>query len=138
MGVHPAALSEGGLERAIAELGAESHVPVAARVVPGRFDTETETAAYFACAEALANVAKHAEASRVEVRIEREGERLFVDIRDDGIGGARAEGAGLRGLADRAEALGGRLAVQSPEGAGTRVLVELPLVKPREGEGGRV
>jgi signal transduction histidine kinase len=135
LGVHPAALADGGLERALAELAAESAVSIEARVVSERFETEIETAAYFACAEALANVAKHAEASRVEVRIERQGERLNVEVRDDGVGGARDDGSGLRGLADRVEALGGRLSVHSPRGVGTSLLVELPLIAARAAEG---
>jgi signal transduction histidine kinase len=105
------------------------------RVVSERFETAIETAAYFACAEALANVAKHAKASRVDVRIERQGERLVVEVRDDGVGGAREEGSGLRGLADRVEALGGRLSVHSPTGGGTCLRAELPRVAAREAEG---
>jgi signal transduction histidine kinase len=135
MGIHPAALTDGGLERAVAELAAESAVPIEARVVSERFGTEIETAAYFASAEALANVAKHADACHVEVRIERQGERLIVQVRDDGVGGARDDGSGLRGLADRVEALGGRLSVHSPRGVGTSLLVELPLIAARAAEG---
>ena len=135
MGVHPAALADGGLERALAELAAESAAPIEAHVVSERFGTEIETAAYFACAEALANVAKHAAASRVEVRVERQGERLVVEVRDDGVGGARDDGSGLRGLADRVEALGGRLERSQPQGRRHLLLVELPLVAARAAEG---
>jgi signal transduction histidine kinase len=135
LGVHPAALADGGLERALAEVAAESAVPIEMRVVSERFETAIETAAYFACAEALANVAKHAKASRVDVRVERQDERLVVEVRDDGAGGAREEGSGLRGLADRVEALGGRFSVHSPTGGGTCLRAELPLVAAREAEG---
>jgi signal transduction histidine kinase len=78
------------------------------------------------CAESLTNVAKHAEASRVHIGITQEGGQLTV-VADDGIGGADpSRSSGLRGLADRVEALGGRLAVDSPPGGGTRVMAELP------------
>jgi signal transduction histidine kinase len=79
------------------------------------------------CAEALTNVAKYATATRVTIAVRREPGRLTVAIADDGAGGADpAGGTGLRGLADRVEALGGRLSVDSPRGAGTRLVAELP------------
>jgi signal transduction histidine kinase len=93
-----------------------------------RFPAPIEAAAYFICSEALANVAKYGRASRVEVRVVREDRRLTVEVSDDGVGGADpSAGSGLRGLADRVEALGGRLRVESPPGSGTRLLAELPI-----------
>jgi signal transduction histidine kinase len=92
-----------------------------------RAPAPVEAAAYFVCAEALTNVAKYADATRVTVEARRDGGRLTVTITDDGAGGADPErGSGLRGLADRVEALGGRLSVESPPGAGTRLVAELP------------
>jgi signal transduction histidine kinase len=86
-----------------------------------------EFAAYFVASEALANVAKYAEATAVSVRVWRTGAAASIEISDDGVGGAdRARGTGLRGLADRVEALDGRLRVVSPPGAGTVVTAELP------------
>jgi signal transduction histidine kinase len=84
-------------------------------------------AAYFVCSEALANVAKYADASRVVVDIAARDAALVVSVRDDGRGGAVVEdGSGLRGLVDRVEALGGRLTVRSPAGEGTLIVAELP------------
>jgi signal transduction histidine kinase len=85
-----------------------------------------EAAAYFVCSEALANAAKHAQTDSARVEAVVDGERLRLSVSDDGAGGADAEGAGMRGLADRVEALGGRLEVESPPGRGTRVLAEIP------------
>jgi signal transduction histidine kinase len=96
-------------------------------VPASRFPPAVEAAAYFVCAESLTNVAKHAAASQVHIGVTQESGRLRVVIADDGIGGADpSRSSGLRGLADRVEALGGSLAVQSPPGAGTRVVAELP------------
>jgi signal transduction histidine kinase len=86
-----------------------------------------ELVAYYVCSEALANVAKYADASRVRVGVVATDAELRVVVRDDGVGGADARrGSGLRGLADRVEALGGRLLVESPERGGTRVEAVLP------------
>ena len=86
-----------------------------------------EAAAYFVVSEALANIAKHAEASTVRIRVQRTDGRAVVEIADDGIGGADGtRGTGLRGLADRVDALGGRLRVESPPGRGTLVHAEIP------------
>ena len=94
-------------------------MPVELRVDEGRSPAPVEAAAYFVCAEALTNVAKYAGASAVRIDVERSHERLRVAIADDGGGGADPErGSGLRGLADRVEALGGRLSVDSPPGRG--------------------
>ena len=126
-GIHPAALTEGGLGAALPELASRSSVPVELRADAGRAPAPVEAAAYFVCAEALTNVAKYARAARVTIEARREPGRLVVAIADDGAGGADpARGSGLRGLADRVEALGGRLSVESPPGAGTRLEAELP------------
>jgi signal transduction histidine kinase len=93
----------------------------------GRLDPTVEAAVYFLCSEALANVGKYAEASQVTIDVARLDERVVVSIEDDGIGGADASrGSGLRGLADRVEALGGQLSVRSPMGGGTRLDAAIP------------
>jgi signal transduction histidine kinase len=126
-GIHPVALTEGGLAAALPDLAGRSAVPVELRVDPGRAPAPVEAAAYFVCAEALTNVAKYAGATRVTIEVRGEPGRLVVKIADDGAGGADpGRGSGLRGLADRVEALGGRLSVESPPGAGTRLVAELP------------
>jgi signal transduction histidine kinase len=87
-----------------------------------------ESAAYYITAEALTNVAKYARASRASVALSADGNRLYVEVSDDGVGGADATaGSGLRGLRDRVDALDGRLEIESPPGAGTTLRVELPL-----------
>jgi signal transduction histidine kinase len=92
-----------------------------------RFQDHLETAAYFVASEALANAAKHAQASQVTVTASRQNGSLLVCVRDNGVGGARpAEGSGLGGMTDRVAALGGSLSVDSPPGQGTVVTVELP------------
>src|SRR5215472_16899290 len=126
-GIHPVTLTVRGLQGAVGELAGRSPVTVAVAVPATRFPPAVEAAAYFVCSESLTNVAKHAEASQVHIIITQENGRLRVVIADDGIGGADpSRSSGLRGLADRVEALGGSLAVQSPPGGGTRVMAELP------------
>jgi len=126
-GVHPAALTDGGLMPAIAALADRSPVPVAVQGELGRLSPALEAALFFVCSEALANAAKHADASRITVDVRQEAGRVAVSISDDGVGGADPRGgSGLRGLADRIDALGGRLAVESPPGGGTRVTARLP------------
>src|SRR5215467_6514611 len=126
-GMHPATLTEHGLREAVRELAGRSPVTVEVAVPATRFPPAIEAAAYFVCAESLTNVAKHAVASQVHLSITQENGRLRVAIADDGIGGADpSRSSGLRGLADRVEALGGSLAVKSPPGGGTRVVAELP------------
>jgi signal transduction histidine kinase len=94
----------------------------------GRFAPAHELVAYFVCSEALANVAKYADASQARVTVVASEDELRVRVGDDGVGGADARrGSGLRGLADRVEALGGRLRVDSPPGGGTRVEAILPI-----------
>jgi signal transduction histidine kinase len=126
-GIHPAALTSGGLAGALSELAGRAPVPVALDVTESRFPSAVEVAAYFVCAEALTNVAKYAGASRASVDVRGGDGRLVVAVVDDGVGGADAKrGSGLHGLADRVEALGGRLAVDSPAGGGTRLVAEIP------------
>jgi signal transduction histidine kinase len=128
VGIHPPALTAGGLPAALPELVQLSPVPVSLSVPPDRFPANVETAGYFVCSEALANIASHARASHGWIRVWQQDRRLQMEIRDDGIGGARVGGgSGLRGLADRVAALGGVLSVDSPPASGTRLTVNLPL-----------
>jgi signal transduction histidine kinase len=127
--MHPANLAEGGLLLALKALARRAPIPVELNVRTDRQLPEpTEIAAYYVVAEALTNAAKHAHASMVDIDIDIADGVLRVRVCDDGRGGADfAGGSGLVGLKDRAEALGGRLGVQSPSGAGTTVHAELPL-----------
>jgi PAS domain S-box-containing protein len=128
-GLHPAILSDLGLGPALETLAERAPVPVAVDVALDgeRLPEPVEAAAYYVVAEALTNMAKYAKASEARVRVGRADGRAFVEVADDGVGGADAKGgSGLRGLVDRVEALGGRLTVTSPAGAGTRVRAELP------------
>ena len=128
-GIHPAVLSERGLGPALAALVDRAPVEVALHEPPAeRLPEPVEAAAYYLVAEALTNVAKYAGASHVDVSVTRDGQRAVVVVSDDGVGGADASyGSGLRGLADRIEALGGRLRVESPSGGGTRIAAEIPV-----------
>jgi signal transduction histidine kinase len=127
-GIHPAVVSGHGLAVALEQLAARAPVPV--RVTVGmaeRPPASVEVAAYFLVSESLANIAKHACASSATIAINRAGERVVIEIVDDGVGGADTErGSGLRGLADRVEALGGWLRIWSPSGGGTRIRAEIP------------
>jgi signal transduction histidine kinase len=127
-GLHPAVLSTCGLEAAVESVVARSPLPVTlAAEVGQRSPAPVEVAAYYVVCEALTNVAKYAGAASAAVTIVRQGRRLVVEVIDDGAGGADPEGgSGLRGLADRVEALGGRLRVSSPRGGGTTVHAEIP------------
>jgi signal transduction histidine kinase len=127
-GVHPRALAEGGLGAALRELADRSAVPVDVAVPDARFSQATEGAVFFVCSEALANVGKHAAAASARIDVAERDGALVVSVRDDGRGGVTLSGgSGLRGLADRVEALGGRLTLTSPTGEGTRLVAELPL-----------
>ena len=127
-GVHPRTLTEAGLAAALAELSGRCPVPVQVTVPERRLEPAVDAAVYYLCAEALTNVAKYAQASQAGIEVQRQAEMVVVEVRDDGIGGADpAGGSGLRGLADRVEALQGRLRVESPPGEGTRLLAEIPL-----------
>jgi signal transduction histidine kinase len=127
-GIHPAVLTERGLEAALVALVQRAPVPVELEAnVPERLEAGVEAAAYFVVSEALTNVAKYAEAETASVRVSSAAGSLLVTIADDGIGGADLErGSGLRGLADRVEAVGGVLEVTSPPSEGTRLSARLP------------
>jgi signal transduction histidine kinase len=128
-GIHPAVLSDRGLGAALEALASRAPVPVEIAGVPEqRLRPALEAAVYFSTAEALTNVAKYSKASAAFVHIAVDGDKLRLQIGDDGVGGADlAAGGGLRGLCDRADALDGSCQVHSPEGCGTTVTVELPL-----------
>jgi signal transduction histidine kinase len=127
-GIHPAILSEGGLLAALKALCRRSVLPVELDLRAERRPPErVEVAAYYVVSEALANAAKHAQASVVKIELDTPDEILQLAIRDDGIGGADpSQGSGLVGLRDRIEALGGTLQVTSPAGKGTTLLIEVP------------
>jgi signal transduction histidine kinase len=127
-GLHPRLLSERGLEGALAELAERSVLPVEVSVASSRLPEELEAAVYFICSEALANAAKHASATKVVIDVAADGDELTVEVADDGRGGAdTVRGSGLRGLADRVEALGGELRIESQPGGGTLIAARLPL-----------
>jgi signal transduction histidine kinase len=127
-GIFPAAVRDHGLSVALQSLATRAAVPV--RVVgstDGRLPERVELTAFYLVSESLTNIGKHAHASHAVVEIAVDQETLVIDVSDDGVGGAATEkGTGLRGLADRVEALGGRLRVWSPTGGGTRVRAEIP------------
>ena len=127
-GIHPAVLTERGLDPALAGLAARAPLPVTISApLDERLPPAVEAAAYFVVMEALTNVAKYASATAADVTIEQINGHVVIDVTDDGVGGADpAAGTGLAGLADRVTALGGRLEVQSPPGGGTIVRAELP------------
>jgi signal transduction histidine kinase len=126
-GVYPTLLTEDGLAAALESLAQRSPFPVELDVLDERLPAQIEATAYFVACEGLANVTKHARASRASVSVTRQNALLAVEVADNGVGGAEpSESSGLSGLADRVEALGGRLRVDSPCGAGTRVLAEIP------------
>jgi signal transduction histidine kinase len=127
-GIHPAVVSGHGLAVGLESLAARATVPVRLAVeLDGRVDERIEVAAYYVVCESLANVGKHAQASSATVAVSRSNGELVVEVVDDGVGGADSErGTGLRGLADRVEALGGRLRVWTPRGGGTRVRADIP------------
>jgi PAS domain S-box-containing protein len=128
-GIHPAVLTDRGLAAAVEALVARTPLPVAVELAEERLPSAVEAALYYVVAESLTNIVKYAGATAARVRVEVDGEGVVsLEVSDDGVGGADpARGSGLRGLADRIEALDGRLAVDSPRGAGTHVLVEIPL-----------
>jgi PAS domain S-box-containing protein len=127
-GIHPAVLTDRGLDAALEALAARSTLPVEIRGASCELPSQVEAAAYYVVSEALANVAKYAQASAVEVKVERMNGVAVVEVADDGVGGADpTRGSGLRGLADRVASLSGKLDVASPPGAGTRVRAEIPL-----------
>jgi signal transduction histidine kinase len=128
-GLHPAALTEGGLAPALRSLSRRSAVPVDLQLDLDveRLAEPIEVAAYYAVSEALANTVKHSGASRVRIRVSHHGELLELTVADDGRGGADpSAGSGLTGLADRLDALGGSVRIDSPPGVGTTVSARLP------------
>ncbi|GAA4245210.1 histidine kinase [Dactylosporangium darangshiense] len=128
-GIHPTILTDRGLASAIKALARRSGVPVEVDVrLDERLPEPVEAAAYYVVAETLANAVKHAHATVVHVSVAREGDRLHLSLRDDGVGGADpGRGSGLAGIRDRVEAHGGHLTLTSPAGAGTNVDVVLPV-----------
>ena len=130
-GLRPPELDD-GLLGAISALGERSPLPLQVTVPAERYDADVEATAWFVCAEAVTNAVKHAGATSAAIRIIRRDDQLVLTITDDGAGGADdTRGSGLRGLADRVEALGGRLAVDSAPARGTSVTAELPLGRHR-------
>jgi signal transduction histidine kinase len=130
-GIHPPDLGETGLPGAIPVLAGRGPVPVAVEVsVPERPVPSIEGIAYFVVSESLANITKHARATRASVRIVQQGHWLVVEVADDGVGGAGTDGSGsgLRGLGDRVAAVDGRFTVSSPDGGPTIIRAELPCV----------
>jgi signal transduction histidine kinase len=127
-GIHPAVLSDRGLDAALSSLAGRAPVPVAVDVsVAERPPPAIETIAYFVVAEALTNIARHAGASRAAVKVARQNGHLKVEVTDNGIGGADAgRGTGLAGLVDRVTSVDGTLHIQSPAGGPTILTVELP------------
>jgi signal transduction histidine kinase len=128
-GVHPAILTEGGLGPALRMLARRSAVPVELDVRSDRrLPERIEVAAYYLVSEALTNAAKHAHASVVHIQVDADDLTVRLAIRDDGVGGADpARGSGLIGLADRVEALGGRIEITSPAAQGTSLLATIPI-----------
>jgi signal transduction histidine kinase len=131
-GIHPAILSKGGLGPALKTLARQSAVPVELSIgVHERLPESGKVAAYYVVAEALTNAAKHAQASKVDVRVDADDANLHLSIEDDGIGGADVgKGSGLTGLVDRVEALGGTMDISSCTGCGTSLRVTIPLQAP--------
>jgi signal transduction histidine kinase len=127
-GIHPAVLSERGLAAALTGVAARSPLPVELRVTTQRATPTVEAAIYFTVAEALTNVGKHAQATHASVTIDIADSTITAEIADDGVGGASTTaGSGLRGLADRLDALGGTLSIDSPRGGPTTIHARAPL-----------
>jgi signal transduction histidine kinase len=127
-GIHPAVLTDRGLEAALESLASRAPLPVEIEGAQTSLPAPVEAAAYYVVSEALTNVAKYAQASSVKVTVEQTNGCAVVEVTDDGLGGADpSRGSGLRGLADRVASLNGKLAIDSPPGAGTRVRAEIPL-----------
>jgi signal transduction histidine kinase len=125
-GIHPAVLSEQGLATALEALAMRAPLPVRVACPPHRLPEAVEATVYYFVAEALTNALRHAHASRVEVTVDATAAGVAVRVGDDGVGGAREDaGSGLRGLADRVAAAGGRLELDSPPGGGTTLFAEL-------------
>jgi signal transduction histidine kinase len=127
-GIHPAVLTRSGLGAAVRALADRTPLPVVLEIADERYPSSVESAAYFAAAEALTNVAKYARASTVRVATAQTASHLVLTVDDDGIGGAQpSAGSGLAGLADRLAALDGTLTVSSQPAGGTHIRAEIPL-----------
>ena len=126
-GILPSALTRGGLHAGVEALASRMPVPVENDVAVGRLPATVEATAYFVVAEALTNVAKHAQAGHAAVEAHVEDGTLVLHVRDDGVGGARLDGSGIVGLRDRLAVLDGRLRVESPADGGTLVDAAIPL-----------
>jgi signal transduction histidine kinase len=129
-GIHPPALTRGGLRPALEQVSERLPISVAITAPTARFPRTVEATAYFVVSEALTNTVKHANAENATVFVRMEGEILRVDVTDDGIGGADPRGRGLTNIADRIAALGGDLAVRSPAGRGTSIAARIPCAQP--------
>jgi signal transduction histidine kinase len=127
-GILPAVLTRGGLPAGVEALASRMPIPVDLDVSVDRLPTAVEATAYFVVAEALTNVAKHARARAAAVTVWAQDELLSVEVVDNGIGGARPDGAGLVGLADRVATVAGDLVVETPMCGGTRVVATIPLL----------
>jgi signal transduction histidine kinase len=136
-GIHPAVLTDLGLREALEGAADRSNLPVKLLAVPDqRLPEPVEAAVYFVALEALTNASRYADASRATVEVGVADGEVVVEVRDDGAGGADPNaGSGLRGLADRVNALDGRLDVESPPGGGTRVTARIPLAEARVDRG---
>ena len=130
-GIRPMSLESGGLPVALSELAARAPLPVEVHTEVGRLSPAVEAAAYFVCAEALTNAAKHSSAARVEIDVRRHEDEVVAVVSDDGRGGADPAGSGLRGLADRVESLGGSLSVSDRAPTGTLLEARLPVAPGR-------
>lgn len=126
-GISPASLGSGGLRAAVPELASLQQEVVEVEVQVGRLPQVIESALYFVCSEALANIAKHSGATRTSVRLGVQDGLAVAEVVDNGVGGADPHGSGLRGLADRVEALGGRLIVENAPRGGTRLVARIPV-----------
>jgi signal transduction histidine kinase len=131
-GIHPSTLTELGLADSLRGMAARSTIPIRLLELPSvRLDTTAESTAYFVVSEAITNARKHSDASWLSVRATASRGILRLEVADNGVGGASMQrGSGLQGLRDRVEAIGGTLGLVSPEGGGTRLLVELPATRP--------
>ena len=126
-GILPPVLTRGGLRAGLNALASRAPLPTKIDVTVGRLPTPIEATAYFVVAEALTNVAKHAHAGCAEATARIQDGTLTVEVRDDGVGGARPDGSGLVGLADRLAAVDGRLRIDSPPDGGTLLVATIPL-----------
>jgi signal transduction histidine kinase len=126
-GILPSVLTHGGLRAGVDAFVSRLDLPVDLEVSSERLPPDMEASAYFIVAEALTNVVKHARATRATVRAAADDGVLTLEVRDDGVGGANPDGHGLMGIADRVDALGGRLRIESTDGDGTVLTARLPL-----------